>query len=122
MLTLIANSDAPEEDHRRTEGQLFHPRPAQGDRDEGIGGVARNRDAPLFCSQNFRNKMSSKGNSSSCRERQRSRQSTLAEPGATDTHSRNTHARFPVIRQGDRLIAIAPDYYVSESETCPVGV
>ena len=50
MLTLIANSDAAEEDHLRTEGQLFHPRPAQGDRDEGIGGVARNRDASFFCS------------------------------------------------------------------------
>jgi hypothetical protein len=72
MLTLIANSDAPEEDHRRTEGQLFHPRPAQCDRYQGIGGIARNGDASLFCSQNFRSKMSSKGNSSSRRERQRS--------------------------------------------------
>ena len=66
--------------------------------------------------------MSSKGNASSRRERQRSRQSTLAEPGATDTHSRNTHARFPVIRQGNRLLAIAPDYYVPKSEASPTGV
>ena len=66
--------------------------------------------------------MSSKGNASSRRQRQRSRQSTLAEAGATDTHSRNTHARFPVIRQGDRLLAIGPEYYVPKSEASPVGV